>query len=79
LAEKDAAEILALRDSHAELKNTLEALTSNPYLNLGDLVYQVREREGKGWEGPAVVAWSNAIDQARAALANAAKLTGEGA
>ena len=55
----------------AELLSALEALLSNPYLNLGDLVYQVREREGEGWDGPAVTAWSDAVMAAKAAIAKA--------
>jgi hypothetical protein len=54
-----------------ELLEALEALTSNPHVNLGDLVYQVRDREGLGWDGPQVTKWSNAVQQARAAIAKA--------
>jgi hypothetical protein len=32
----------------------------NNILDLGDLVYNVREREGLGWEGPQVKAWDAA-------------------
>jgi hypothetical protein len=32
--------------------------------NLGDFVYDVRDREGKGWDGPRVVAWGNASERA---------------
>jgi hypothetical protein len=39
----------------------LRALTTNPHLSLGDLVYTVRERELEGWEGPAVKSWSDAV------------------
>jgi hypothetical protein len=39
----------------------LRALTTNPHLDLGDLVYTVRERELQGWDGPAVTAWSDAV------------------
>lgn len=46
-----------LKDAIAALR----ALTSNPRMDLGDLVYTVRERELEGWEGPAVKAWSNAV------------------
>ena len=37
----------------------LRGLMTNPHINLGDLVYDVREREGKGWDGPDVKAWSD--------------------
>ena len=49
----------------------LKALTSNPYVSLGDLVYAVREQEGEGWEGPMVKAWSNAVREAEAAIKHA--------
>ena len=55
----------------------LEGLMGNPSIDLGDLVYYVREREGKGWDGPDVNAWSNAVQLARAAL-QAAKGGGDG-
>lgn len=54
-----------------DLLEALEALTSNPHLSLGDLVYQVREAEGEGWDGPAVTAWGAAVEKARAAIAKA--------
>lgn len=51
------------------MREALEALLNNPHLNLGDLVYQVREREGLGWDGPAVKAWSEAVMKAKALAA----------
>lgn len=39
----------------------LRALMTNPSLSLGDLVYTVRDRELKGWDGPDVKAWSDAV------------------
>jgi hypothetical protein len=51
-----------------DLLAALEALSSNPCINLGDLIYQVREREGKGWDGPAVTAWGEAVEKAKAAI-----------
>ena len=54
-----------------DLLEALEALTTNPYVNLGDLIYQVRDREGLGWEGPNVTAWNNAFMAANAAIAKA--------
>lgn len=55
-------------EENARLRAALVALTTNPHLNLGDLVYTVREREELGWEGPAVKAWSDAVQAADAAL-----------
>lgn len=57
-----------------ELLEALRALMTNKHLDLGDLVYTVREREGEGWEGHSVKAWSDAVTAARAAIA---KATGE--
>ena len=54
-----------------DLLDALEALLSNPVLNLGDLVYYVREREGEDWDGPAVKAWGDAVQAAKAAIAKA--------
>ena len=52
----------------AALRAALEALFANPHMDLGDLVYAVRERELQGWDGPAVKQWSDAVKAARAAL-----------
>lgn len=49
----------------------LEAITSNPHLDLGDLVYQVRERECQGWEGDAVRQWSEAVTSVKEAIRKA--------
>jgi hypothetical protein len=54
-----------------ELLEALKALTSNPHVDLGGLVYQVRESEGEGWDGPQVTNWSNAVQSAIAAIAKA--------
>ena len=43
----------------------LRALLNAPHAYLEDHVYQIREREGEGWEGPAVKYWSNAIVAAK--------------
>ena len=32
--------------------------------DLGDYVYDIREREGLGWDGPEVTTWSNACNTA---------------
>lgn len=55
----------------AELLAALEALLSNPYLDLDDLAYTVREKEGKGWDGPAASAWAEAVIAAKAAVEKA--------
>lgn len=54
-----------------EMLAALKAITSNPYLHLGDLVYNIRDRELKGWEGPAVKAWSDAVMKVNAAILKA--------
>jgi hypothetical protein len=54
-----------------ELLEALIAITSNSHINLGDLVYEVREREGEGWEGTAVKQWSEAVSKVESAIAKA--------
>ena len=54
-----------------DLLEALKAISSNPCLTLDDLIYQVREVEGEGWEGPAVTAWSNACVAVKKAIAKA--------
>lgn len=46
------------------MRDILIALTTNPFIDLGGVVYDVREREGRGWDGPAVTAWSDACGAA---------------
>lgn len=46
------------------LRSIIFKLTNNAHLNLGDLVYQVRDREGLGWDGPSVKSWSDAVTAA---------------
>lgn len=55
----------------------LRALMTNPHLDLGDRVYDVREREGLGWDGPSVVAWSAAVKAAKDVLRRADSADGE--
>jgi hypothetical protein len=43
------------------LRGLLRDLVTNPHVDLGDLVYDVREREGAGWEGPWVKHWSDTV------------------
>lgn len=40
----------------------------NELHNLGDAIYDVREREGEGWEGPKVTAYGNALKKLRELL-----------
>lgn len=47
-----------------ELQEALKGLMENPSIALEDKIYDVRDREGKGWDGPDVIAWGKAIDQA---------------
>jgi len=70
-AEANAAFIVRAVNAHEDLLGALLLLTGNPHIDLGDLVYQVREREGKGWDGPAVLAWSQACEAAKVAIAKA--------
>ena len=58
-AAEERADLIA-----AGLNATL-GLTSNPHADLGDFIYSVREQEGKGWDGPAVRAWSDAVTLAQ--------------
>ena len=61
--------IKELESERDALRAALTGLMTNPHMDLGDLVYNVREREQNGWEGPSVTAWSNAVTAAKAALA----------
>lgn len=58
-----------------DLLAALQALTGNKHVSLGDLVYTVRENEGKGWDGKWVKAWGNAVKLAATAIAKATKET----
>lgn len=46
----------------------LNLLLNNPSINLGDQIYQVRDNEGKGWNGPNVKAWADAVQKANELL-----------
>lgn len=46
----------------------LMALTTAKHIDLGDLVYHVREHEGEGWDGPAVKEWSAAVTEVTSIL-----------
>jgi hypothetical protein len=41
-------------------EDILRRLATAKHVTLGDLVYAVKDREGEGWDGPAVTAWSKA-------------------
>jgi hypothetical protein len=60
-----------LIDAAPDLLEALKALMTNPHVNLGDLIYKVRDSEGEGWDGPQVKAWSDAVQAATAAIAKA--------
>lgn len=47
------------------MAKVLVALFTNPHQCLEDRVYDVREREGLGWEGPSVKAWGEAASEGR--------------
>jgi hypothetical protein len=59
----------------------VKAITTHPHITLGDLVYEVREQEGEGWDGPGVKAWGDAVTELDAAVkaAEAGAVTGEAA
>lgn len=54
-----------------EMLAALEAITSNTHIDLEDLVYNVRDDEGLGWEGPAVRQWSEAVTSVKEAIRKA--------
>jgi len=57
-----------------EAERVLDALDANPHLSLPDLVYDVRENEREGWEGPWVKHWAQTCEALKALRA---KLRGE--
>lgn len=57
-----------LQDENKRLRDALKALMTNPSIDLGDMIYNVKDREGKGWEGPDVTAWGKALIEARKLL-----------
>lgn len=65
---------MALIKAAKPMLAALEAISSNPHLDLGDIIYTVREHEGQGWDGPAVKAWSDAVTAVKAAIALARKV-----
>lgn len=63
----EAAERVAYLNGGPAL-NLLRRLATHDHVNLGELVYTVRERELKGWDGPAVQSWSSLITEVLATL-----------
>lgn len=47
-----------------ELQSALDELFANPHVDLEGMVYDVRESELQGWDGPWVKQWSDAISKA---------------
>lgn len=47
----------------------LAALRTLDEESIGDFVYTIREREGLGWDGPRVVAWSHAAQTIKKVVA----------
>ncbi len=61
--------------THAAAPDLLEAavmLTKEP---LGDFIYNIRDQELKGWDGPRVKNWSEAVIKIEAAIAEARPLS----
>jgi hypothetical protein len=52
----------------AAMESVLRGLMENPHIDLGDKIYEVREREGEGWDGKHVKAWSDAVAAAQKIL-----------
>ena len=54
----------------AERLKELESciLVINELNNLSDAIYDVRDREGEGWEGPKTKAYGEAVSKLRALL-----------
>jgi hypothetical protein len=57
-----------LQEFRKEIKDVLHGLLKNPHICLSDQVYNVRDHEGLGWDGPAVLAWSEAVAKAEQLL-----------
>lgn len=60
-AKESGDEMAKARAAVAELIESAKAIKANPHVHLGDLIYEVREREGQGWEGHWVKQWSDAV------------------
>ena len=66
--EQDKETIKRFQAENKELREALKAIMTNPSINLGDRIYDVKDREGKGWDGPDVIAWGRAVVSARKLL-----------
>jgi len=53
--------VTLLQGELREVVSVLRALNSNKHVNLGDLVYKIRDVELEGWEGHWVTQWSNTV------------------
>lgn len=71
VAESVPPNLVPIVAAAAEMLAALEGLTSNPHLDLGDLVYRIRDSELLGWDGPSVTAWSEAVSRALSAIRKA--------
>lgn len=58
------------RDAATAVVDAVKAIKSNPHVFLGDLVYEVREREGHGWDGQWCKQWGDAVDALDKALSD---------
>lgn len=62
--EDDAAERFKIVD--VDIDAAIEVLQAlNEVRDLGDFIYDIREREALGWEGPQVTKWSDAVTRAK--------------
>jgi hypothetical protein len=84
LAENVAEELTVWCDTPCEIEEidvsagqeALEILAAFYSIrNLGDTIYQVRDSEGLGWDGPQTTAWGKACQRAEQLLKTLAKET----
>lgn len=66
--------ISAIKPVFDKMLAALKAVSSNEHVDLGDLVYYVKDRELKGWEGPAVTQWSKTVELVKEAIKEAEEL-----
>lgn len=59
-------------DEIERLVSALRGIMEHDSIDLGDLVYTVRERDGLGWDGPLVKSWSDAVSRANNVLSGSA-------
>ena len=55
-------------DDEHEMWKVLEGLLGNPHIDLGGLVYMVRDKEVEVWDGPAATEWSESVQAAKRLL-----------